>query len=520
MVRKILKGVGIALGVVVLAGIAAGVVAAQRSVIPDNINMSSGSMDGMDMTGMQMSSMDTSALSTPISTLDTPQNVDAPVKKFTLVAQTATMDFGNGKQENIYTYNGQVPGPEIRVTEGDLIEVTLVNKLPVATSIHWHGISLPNAEDGVSGVTQDAVKPGQSYTYRFVANEVGTYWYHPHQETSIELPLGLFGAVVIEPKAPAVTYDRDYTVFLHEWGAPAHTTLDGILHCHETCPETLTINNRVDQVHFEAKPGERVRLRIANSGDDGHAPELVGASFKVIALDGHDLNGPTDLNGVAIPVNTANRVDISFVMPDHGAVALIDGDGRAAPTGQHPMAIFGDGQVAASYTDGAPAFDFTTYGAPAPQKITINSKFDVEAGLTMTSQPGFFNGHFTLDFPINGKTYPNIPSIKVKPGDLVELHLAVGSGIPFPHAMHIHGHYFTVLAHNGQPLTGSPVYLDTVYINSGETWDVGFLADNPGLWMLHCHMVEHDANGMDMMVEYPGISTPYTIGTASGNNPF
>jgi len=102
----------------------------------------------------------------------------------------------------------------------------------------------------------------------------------------------------------------------------------------------------------------------------------------------------------------------------------------------------------------------------------------------------------------------------------VKIHMSNNSMIPIPHAIHLHGHYFTVLAFNGKPLAGSPVYLDTIYINQGESYDVAFVADNPGLWMLHCHMVEHDAHGMDMMVEYPNISTPYTIGTASGNNPF
>ena len=519
IVRRILKGIGIGLGVIVL-GIAIYIfVGAQRSKIPDNINMSSGSMDGMDMTGMVMSDMDHSANSTPITALDTPANVDAPVKAFTLTAEEKIIDLGDGMPVDAYTYNGTIPGPEIRVQQGDLVQVTLVNKLPVSTTIHWHGIDLPNAEDGVAGVTQDAVKPGQSYTYRFVANQVGTYWYHPHQETSIELPKGLFGAVVVEPKDPPIHYDRDYTVMLHEWGAPSHTTLNGILTCHETCPETLTLNNRVDRVTFDAKPGELVRLRIANSGDDTHSPELVGAPFKVIALDGHDLNGPTDLNGAAVPIPAAGRADISFVMPD-GPVALVDGDSRAAPAGQHPMAVFGAASGRFAYADHAPQFDFTSYGAPAADPITLDSKFDVQAGLLMSSQPGFFNGRFTLDFPINGKTYPNIPSIKVQEGDLVKIHLAIGQGIPFPHVMHIHGHTFTVLAHNGQPLTGSPVHLDSVNINPGETWDVAFKADNPGLWMLHCHLVEHDANGMDMMIEYPGISTPYTIGTASGNNPF
>jgi FtsP/CotA-like multicopper oxidase with cupredoxin domain len=128
---------------------------------------------------------------------------DAPVKQFTITAQPATIDLGNGNKFDAYTYNGAIPGPELRVQQGDMVEVTLVNKLPVSTTIHWHGMRVPNAEDGVAGLTQDAVKPGQSYTYRFLANDVGTYWYHSHQDTSEQLPRGLYGAIIVEPNRGA-----------------------------------------------------------------------------------------------------------------------------------------------------------------------------------------------------------------------------------------------------------------------------------------------------------------------------
>lgn len=517
LLKKILKIVGIFLALVLLAGGSIGYVTARRSIIPNNLNMSSGSMDSMGMSNMDMGTPGPNA--TPITQLVPPQT-DAPIKSFTLTAQTSSHDLGNGKTIDAYTFNGTIPGPELRVQQGDLVVVTLINKLPVSTTIHWHGISLPNSEDGVAGLTQDAVKPGDSYTYRFIANDVGTYWYHSHQDTSIQLPLGLYGAIIVEPKTPSIHYDRDYTVFLHEWGAPSHDGLKGLTTCHATCPETLSVNDRTDKVSFAAKPGETVRLRIGNSGEEIHFPALVGVPFEVIALDGHDLNGPTSLSNVALPIGPAQRYDISFVMPASGSVALIDGDERAEPAGQHPMAVFGDAQTALAYPATVTLFDLSTYGTPGTDKITLNSHFDAQYDMTVGTQPGFYNGQFTLTFPINGKTYPSIPAIKVKMGDLVKIHMINNGTFPIPHSMHLHGHFFTVLAHNGKPLTGSPVHLDTIYISQGESYDIAFLADNPGLWMLHCHMVEHDAHGADMMIEYPNISTPYTIGTTSGNNPF
>jgi FtsP/CotA-like multicopper oxidase with cupredoxin domain len=511
-----LKIVGIGLTLVLLMGAGLLYVAARRSIFPDNINMSSdgmGDMAGMDMGNMNMGTP--SADATPITKFVAPDAPNAPVKLFTLTAETATIDLGNGKTESAYTYNGTVPGPELRVQQDDMVVVTLVNKLPVSTTIHWHGISVPNAEDGVAGLTQDAVKPGESYTYRFVANYVGTYWYHSHQETSIQLPIGLFGAIIVEPNTPTVHYDRDYTVFLHEWDMQPHTFTG----CHGECPETLTVNGRRDQIALSAKRRETVRLRIANSANETHFPVLVGVPFQVIALDGHDLNGPTPLTNVSLPIGSAQRTDLSFVMPAGGSVALIDADTAAVPV-QHPMAVFGDGQDLPGYPTNATPFDFTNYGTPTTDTVTLNTHFDEQYNMVFGEQPGFYDGALTLTFPINGQTYPSIPSINVKLGDVVKIHMDNEGLFRFDHSMHLHGHYFIVLAHNGKPLTGSPVHLDTILVNHGETYDVAFVTNNPGLWMLHCHMVEHDMHGMDMMVNYPNIYTPYSIGTTSGNNPF
>src|SRR5258707_11068930 len=210
LITKVLTIGCVGLGMLLLVGGSVIYVAARRSTLPDTINMSSS--DGTDMSSADMNSMSMgtpSADATPITSLVAVQT-DAPVKSFTLTTQPATIDIGNGKHFDAYTYNGTVPGPELRVQQGDMVVVTLVNKLPSSTTIHWHGISVPNAEDGVAGLTQDAVKPGESYTYRFIANEVGTYWYNSHQDTSTQLPLGLYGAIIIEPKNQPVHYDRDY----------------------------------------------------------------------------------------------------------------------------------------------------------------------------------------------------------------------------------------------------------------------------------------------------------------------
>ena len=141
-------------------------------------------------------------------------------REFTLVAREADWEIMPGVVVKAWTYNGTIPWPELRVNEGDLVRVTLQNQLPIPTTIHWHGVDVPNAMDGVPGMTQEAVPPGGSFTYEFVATNPGTRWYHSHQDPEIQVPLGLFGPLIIEPRNPppdAPTYDHEYTYMLSEW---------------------------------------------------------------------------------------------------------------------------------------------------------------------------------------------------------------------------------------------------------------------------------------------------------------
>jgi FtsP/CotA-like multicopper oxidase with cupredoxin domain len=287
----------------------------------------------------------------------------------------------------------------------------------------------------------------------------------------------------------------------------------------------LDIDGHRDGVHLEARPGERVRLRVLDAGERQHLPTLVGAPFRVIALDGRDLHEPQELRGVRLPLGAAQRYDLDFVMPN-GPVALIDAAPRANPAEQRPAVTFGESLAARdagaplAYPDDAPLFDFASYGTPAPASIGLDTPIDAEYSMDLGSHLGFYNGEYTRQFTINGAVFPAIREIQVRPGEIVKIHFSdTGDSTGQGHPMHLHGHTFTVLAKDGQPLLGSPVQLDTVMVQPGETYDVAFRADNPGLWMLHCHIGGHAAQGMDTMVVYPGISTPFDIGRATGNRP-
>jgi FtsP/CotA-like multicopper oxidase with cupredoxin domain len=446
---------------------------------------------------------------TSITTLvEAPGN--QPVKHFTLTAAETQID-----GTTAWALNGSVPGPELRVNQGDRVQVTLVNHLPESTTLHWHGVVLPNAEDGVAGVTQDAVAPGAAYTYEFVANEPGTYWYHSHQQTEEQLPRGLFGALVVLPSSGAVPEQRDYTVLLH--GDTGH----------------VSINGASDTVHLQANPGDTVRLRLINavvpSMDGGpEAPVLLGASQRIVSLDGRDINSPSDLDPTRIPLGMGQRADVVFTMPPSGSVQLLDTELAGETTAVQQFftssavphfatVTIGDGPAPDSQPAAdAPLFDPLQYGQPAPDAVAAAVP-DQVVPVVLGEHPGMRDGRPQLVHTINGADSPSVPPITVSEGQIVRMHI-VNSTAEY-HPMHLHGHVMSVLSVDGQPVQGSPIHQDSILVGPHQTIDVAFAANNPGIWMFHCHVLLHAGMGMTTSVNYVGYSTPFEMGTRSGNMP-
>ncbi|WCK56512.1 multicopper oxidase family protein [Aneurinibacillus sp. Ricciae_BoGa-3] len=483
----------------------------QRSKLPATMNM--GDMAVMGSMDMKNSSKIKEISVTSLKEVSTP----VPTRTFTLTAEEKDINL-SGKNFHALTYNGQIPGPLLRVQQGDRVVVHVKNKLAEGVTIHWHGVAVPNAEDGVAGVTQNAIPPNGDFTYNFIAKNAGTYWYHSHQQSYKETTAGLYGILVVEPKNSPIKYDRDFTIALHDWDL-----------------KTYTVNSTSEGEHFAANPGQLVRLRIVNTGNITHNMSLAGAPFKVIALDGHDIQHPTDLNQAVLPIGASQRYDISFRMPASGSVKMINMDTQpsnidiitktyytpsAEKENQMLTATFGSGDLAAHNAPAnASVFDPAAYGKASGKSdsITFQSKFAQTYTLKLGDSVGFFDGGFAMIFKINDKSFPDVPSIRVKEGQLIKLHFENDTGMDHP--MHIHGHTMKLLAKNGKPVSGSPVYLDTILVKPHETYDAAFRADNPGLWMIHCHNLAHSDYGMDMMVSYEGVTTPYRVGSQSGNHP-
>ena len=414
-----------------------------------------------------------------------------PDARFELTARAADIRLSSGRVVHALTFDGTSPGPELRVEQGDLVEVVLRNDdVEDGVTIHWHGIDVPNAEDGVAGVTQNAVLPGASYTYRFRAEQVGTFWYHTHQVSSTEVRRGLFGVIVIEPHEEQA--ELDLVLAAH--------TFDGI----------PTLSGDEGFGRQKVPVGTQVRLRLVNTDSFEQTFTVSGTRFRVLAIDGTDLHEPGELESVALPVGAGGRIDVGYVQPPSSVRVALEGTKTAIGFGPS------GGPARAEVTPTA-TFDPLTYGTPAATPFDATSTFDRRFELKITRKPGFFDGRPGRQWAINGGIYPDVPVFVVEEGDLVEITITNDTNVVHP--MHLHGHHVLVLSRDGVPSTGSPWWSDTLNVSPGESYVVAFRADNPGIWMDHCHNLPHAAEGLTMHIAYAGVSTPFLVGAAHHNEP-
>ncbi|MDL5159183.1 multicopper oxidase family protein [Actinomycetospora termitidis] len=428
--------------------------------VPDDGGGPAG-MAGHDMAGMAGRSVDTLRLPA-----ETPADA-----RITLTARA------DGSR---YTLNGQTPGPEIRAVAGQVVEVRLVNAdVARGITLHWHGLDVPNGDDGVAGVTQDAVLPGGEFVYRFRATQVGTYWYHSHQVADEQVKGGLFGSLVVVPPEGV---GPEATALVHLFGG------------------RRTVNGTPGDLAVPAAPGQTVRVRLTNT-DDGPMRAWSAAPYRVLAVDGTEVNGPTPVSGAAVGITAGGRVDLEVTAPariELGGAAVVVGGGGA------PSSV------------PAASVDLLSYGTPAPLRFdptTPNRIFDYAIG----RRPGFIGGVPGLYWTINGRMYPDVPMYEVREGDVVRMRISNSSGEVHP--MHLHGHHAVVLARDGVPSTGSPWWIDSLDVPDGATFDIAFVADNPGIWMDHCHNLTHPKQGLVAHLMYEGVTTPYRAGPDTPNDP-
>lgn len=415
-----------------------------------------------------------------------------------LVARQEPIDVPGGRRVDGYTVNGTSPGPEIRATQGDLVEVTFVNEsVTDGATLHWHGIDVPNAADGVAGITQDAVPVGGRHVYRFVAEDAGSYWYHSHQLSHDQVLRGLLGAIVIdpaEPPLPDLETDVDVTALLHVYGG------------------VHTLNGRVADDRVDASPGENVRVRVINT-DQGTAAVWSAAPYRVLAIDGRDVHEPSEVDAQRLLIPAGGRADVAVQAPaDGAAVRLHVGGARSV--------LIADPAHPAASAPRAPqprdTLDLLAYGTAAPLDFDPTAP-DRSFDYVIARRFGLIDGRPGNFWTVNGRMFPDVPMFHVREDDVVRMRIVNDSGDVHP--MHLHGHHVVVLSRDGVAASGSPWIVDSLDVHPGERYEVAFVADNPGIWSDHCHTLPHAVDGLLAHVMYEGVTTPFTIDGAAGNLP-
>jgi FtsP/CotA-like multicopper oxidase with cupredoxin domain len=447
------------------------------------------------------------------------------VRDYQLTAEAATLELKPGLKVQAWTFNGTSPGPELRATVGDVLRVRLRNRLPVGTTLHWHGIDVPNGEDGVAGVTQDAVLPGASAVYSFRLDQPGTYWYHSHQDSAVQLDRGLYGALVVLPRGAAgealdrtLVYD-EWPLGLEEFPPPAQA--DFAMRSYVT----TTVNGRTGSAveSIATTPGEEVRLRLVNAGYLGHYVESP-VPVIIAALDGHELAGGPETTD-AIPLGPGERVDLLLTAPARPFSLRLVGAFPPDREASQPFASSA-GDVALAEPGTHHLLDLLAYPGvagddPWPAGSTADKAFNMTlseasgGGMGMGPMAGM-SGMDGVRYQIDGATYPATPVLRVAKGEMVEITFSnQGSQ---EHWMHLHGHFFRVLNGDGVRLPGRLVK-DTVSVAPGHSVTIAFKADNPGWWMIHCHQLLHAAGGMMALLAYDGAPRLADLGGSYANSP-
>jgi len=418
----------------------------------------------------------------------------------------------------VWAYGGTVPGTALTVQQNEIIDVTFENGLPEPSTVHWHGIRLPNAMDGVPHLTQAPVEPGERFRYTYRAPDAGTYWYHPHLGTPEQVGRGLYGTVIVQEAEPP-DIDRDLVWLIDDW------RLDGQARIIEDfyrwsdvafdgrVGNTVTVNG-MEHYRETVTFGERIRIRLINTAN----ARMLSLSFGqhpawLLALDGQPLPevsplGPAD--NVFLGPGQRADVIVDLVAADGGTIPVID---RLNPARAFSLAAF---EYAAA--SGRPS----AAKRPAPRPLMPNSILEpaqqdrlpvsivMDGGMmrgpsvpwtqrlgrrlrqwagSKEAYPSWsLNGRAHMG---HGKDHPF--EFEAELGQTVEISYQNRSSKWHP--MHLHGHHFRELTRNGKPVPMTP-WRDTTMVAPRETLVIAFVADNPGDWLIHCHILEHHAGGM------------------------
>jgi FtsP/CotA-like multicopper oxidase with cupredoxin domain len=409
------------------------------------------------------------------------------VKTFALTAAPAEWGIVPPYRTAVWAYNGTLPGPVLRIKLGETLKVKLTNKLAQATTMHWHGIRVPNAMDGVPGVTQPPIEAGGSFTYQFTPKDPGTFWFHPHLNSPEQIERGLQGALIVEdPKEPR--YSQDMVWVLDDWlfenGASIY---DQFVTGHDLAHDgrwgnVASVNGRY-LPSIPVKAGERLRIRLINAANGRvFSPALDGLSPTVIAVDGMLTGAPFPL--LKFNLAPGNRLDLDVVIPKEAAGKLLTVSNRFGRS-QQTLAFL---DVAAKMVVNTPIFKppkaahFPAWAQALAAPVAHEFILNAERG-----------GPYGIRWTIDGKAGHENMTSTLPYGKFSRLRFINKSGRLHP--MHLHGQFFKLLAVDGEPAQEN-FWRDTLLIGPKQSVDVGLVPVDKGLWANHCHILEHAEAGM------------------------
>src|SRR6266545_2796091 len=411
-----------------------------------------------------------------------------------LEARPGEIDLG-GRVVRTWAYGDAVPGPLLRGRVGDTLSVRVDNRLPEDTTVHWHGLAIPNDMDGVPGLTQPPIAPGRSGSYRFRLPHPGTYWYHPH--VGVQPDRGLYGALIVDDPAEPGRYELELVVVLDDWLDGTGRTPDDVMRemrggmmDMRSGPKSAVLGSEGGDVAyphyllngrlpsapptFRARPGQRARIRIVNAGSD--------TAFRV-ALAGHRLT-VTHSDGFRVEPVTTDALLIGMGERYDVTVDLADG--------VSPLVASAEGKTGAALalvrTGGGAGPGGSTAIPELTRRVVLGSNLRAGPGvrledravdrrLDVVSAGGMMRYRWT----INGAAFPDGDPLVVVPGERLRLRLRNRSMMFHP--MHLHGHTFGLVDGGARK--------DTIIVRPMESLEVDVEADNPGQWALHCHNVYH-----------------------------
>lgn len=470
-----------------------------------------------------------------------------PLTEVRLTATATPLDLGAGRSVRSWAYGDELPGREVRATAGGTLALTLANNLPEATSLHWHGLALRNDMDGVPGLTQRDIAPGGSFTYEFAVPHPGTYWFHPH--SGVQQDRGLYAPLIVEDPKEPLSYDKEWVVVLDDWldgvdgstpeavlaelrkgmdmsssggghsghgsgsgsgsasgamgtpapvasGGPSRVLMGGVSEVLGKDPGDVAyphylVNGRTpeDPSVFTARPGDRIRLRIINAGGDtAFRIALGGHEFTVTHTDGFPV-GHTAARSLLLGMG--ERYDVLVTAGDgvFPLTALAEGKGDSASA----LAVLRTGAGAAPTASTRPAElsgrPLTADVLKAAEPVALAAREpDRTVRIKLTG------GMAKYDWAFDGKPYAPDQRHPVKTGERVRLEF--DNSTTMWHPLHLHGHTFAL---GGRP---GGARKDTAVVLPNGKLTVDFDADNPGLWMVHCHNVFHAEAGMMTVLGY------------------